>query len=198
MHQPKKSTRGAVQSRTNEERNKTLGATLHTNNTRSKMRGAVQSLARLSMCVLGVFAGLGAGSCGSSPARPPRWTALRPESGPLLEQVEREARAALRAGYVPIVELSARWCWPCEELRRESSSPPLAQALDSVALLSLDIDLWGASLAEAGFSDARIPAMYRLDAKGHPQGPPLLGDWKNPNEAARVLRAWLDSPFSPE
>lgn len=129
--------------------------------------------------------------CASGPTLPPREEVLRPEGGPVLAQIAARAAAARAEGYLPVVNVSARWCWPCEVIHRNLSQPPLSSALDGVALLVVDADAWAEVLPSVGLFAGRIPALYRLDAQDRPLSPPLTGDWDNPADAAAMLRPFV-------
>jgi len=97
-----------------------------------------------------------------APTAPFHWVELDPSRGDLSSQLATECELARRAGQVPIAELSATWCGPCQALRRSLADPLMQDALTGAYVLSLDIDHWGNQLPEHDLSSSGVPMLFAL------------------------------------
>ncbi|MBK6918361.1 MAG: hypothetical protein IPH07_13275 [Deltaproteobacteria bacterium] len=119
------------------------------------------------------------------------------QAGPLAEQLAAASARAQREGRPIAVELWAGWCAPCKKLDRLIAGGALDEALRGSVLVRVDVDAFDGELDGLGFDAPQIPSLYRVDARGRPQGKPLSGgDWgrRAPEEIATAVHSLLRPP----
>lgn len=134
----------------------------------------------------------------SAPAPVPawHWIDLAPDQGSLEVQLATHCARAREAGQVPIAELTATWCAPCLALRRSLTDPRMQRALMGAYVLSLDVDLWGNALYDAGLSANGVPTLFALAPDDcSPTGATINGGaWGEdvPAQMAPVLQRFVE------
>jgi len=99
---------------------------------------------------------------------------LRPNGGPLTEQLAEAAQEAAASELHPYVELTSAWCRACHWLDHSLSMRSLQQAFGGTYVVRIDVDHWEGRLVGSGldFHAGPLPAFVALSSQGHP-----MGDW---------------------
>jgi hypothetical protein len=121
-------------------------------------------------------------------------TVATPERGPLASVLAEEAARARAQGLRPFVELAAAWCAPSRKVGEMMTHPLVADALQGVHLVRLDVDAWNQQLAAHQLVTRSVPAFYELDANGRPTGRRIDGSaWGEdvPENVGPVLKAFF-------
>lgn len=117
---------------------------------------------------------------------------LNVEPVPLSQLLEREAKRAEEKGLRLYVEFGAKWCVPCQKLRKAMKDEPVASALKGAYIVAIDVDAWGGRLGEAGFTVGAIPVIFELDAAGLPTDRRIDGRAFGDDDPARIATAMRD------
>lgn len=124
------------------------------------------------------------------------FASLRPEAGPLEQQLGAWAKQARAAGRVPVAYLTAVWCPPSAMLEESLGDPQMQRALGGVAAATFDVDTWGEALDRAGFSRGVVPVFFVIDAQGRPTGQKITGAAWGENTPANMAPP-LEQFFAP-
>jgi hypothetical protein len=103
---------------------------------------------------------------------------LHPKDGNLPGLLATEAQKAAALGQIPVVEFDATWCPPCKaiDVSLKEKNELMLAAFEGTYIIRLDVDEWGWDQAKYGFSFEGIPAYFKLDARGKPNGEVIGGD----------------------
>jgi thiol-disulfide isomerase/thioredoxin len=109
----------------------------------------------------------------------PDFTLVRiyPKDGALHSLLAAEAKKAQALGQTPFIEFDATWCPPCQAITSSlaDKNELMLNAYKGVYLIHTDVDQWGWSNAEAGFTFQAIPVFFKLDQDGKPTGTSIDG-----------------------
>lgn len=120
-----------------------------------------------------------AASSSPPPAPPaPRFAQieLAPTQGDLKPLLHDEAARAKAKGLTPLLYFYADWCPPCRTFNARMKDPEIADALEGVYLVKLNLDDWHDKLPGTGFTPRKIPAFYLVTEGGGPTGKMIDGD----------------------
>lgn len=125
---------------------------------------------------------------------------LAPTQGDLLPLLRDEHQRARAKGLVPVVYFYADWCPPCRVFQQNMKAPEIADALDGVHLVKLNMDDWHDKLKGTGFAPKTIPSFYFVTEAGRPTGKLLDGDkWKKatPGQIGAAIKGFMAAAPAP-
>lgn len=109
------------------------------------------------------------------------------------------AEARANSGGRPMVlQTSASWCKPCQEIETALSDPRMQRALGSVTLVKVDLDSFREDLEELRIKTDSLPWFYKLNDQLKPVDAISAGEWDDniPANMAPVLDAFIHGkPF---
>lgn len=114
----------------------------------------------------------------------------------LSEQIS-EARKN-SAGRPLLLQTSATWCKPCQEIETSLADPRMQRALGSITLVKVDLDTFREDLEELRIKTDSLPWFYKLNDQLRPVDAISAGEWDDniPANMAPVLDAFLHGkPF---
>lgn len=122
---------------------------------------------------------------------------LHPANGKLDEMLMAEAKKAVTAGLLPVVEFDAGWCPPCQAIKQhlEAKNELMLKAYDGTYIIKLDVDEWGWNNNKVeNFEFEGIPVYFKLDEQGKQTGESIDGGaWNEdiPVNIAPVMDAFF-------
>lgn len=122
---------------------------------------------------------------------------LDPDDDRELSVLIAEARAH-SGGRPLLLQTSAAWCRPCQEIETSLSDPRMQRALGSVTLVKVDLDSFKEDLEALRIKTDSLPWFYKLNDQLRPIDAISAGEWDDnvPANMAPIFDAFLHGkPF---
>jgi len=103
---------------------------------------------------------------------------LHPQDGKLDAMLAAEAKKAVTAGLLPVVEFDADWCPPCQAIKKhlDAKNELMLKAYDGTYIIKLDVDEWGWDGGKIeNFTFSAIPIYFKLNGQGKQTGESIDG-----------------------
>jgi thiol-disulfide isomerase/thioredoxin len=119
---------------------------------------------------------------------------LKADSGELPALLKAEAARAKAQNLTPVVEITAPWCGPCQELKASMDDPLMKDAFAGTYIIHVDNDTWKPQFAAAGLDVKGIPAFFLLDDDGKAVARIDGGAWEEniPKNMAPPLKTFFN------
>lgn len=112
---------------------------------------------------------------------------LTPAGGPLVDQLKREADSATAHGQLPLVDVGAPWCGPCQAFEKTLHDPVMVASLKGARLIHLDFDTWYHDLVNAGYLGSYdLPELFLLKPDGSLGDHFDKGHWQDHADSAHT------------